>query len=448
MEKPNLLLIMTDQQRWDAMGCSGGWVDTPNMDRIAADGVRFSNCVTNSPVCIPARLSLATGLYPHNTGVWQNMGHTLSPNANTWMQAVRNAGYRTSLFGKTHLHPHGGDLRDREHLMHAYGLDDVNEIGGPRASARCMSHMTERWQQKGKWTGYQEDFDERFSNKPYVVRPSTLDLEDYADVYVGQQAKTYLQNYERDQPWFCWVSFGGPHEPWDTPEPYASRYNPDDMPDPVLAPKEDRERPRGLLDKRLEKGQIDFEPGEEKRLRADYAGNITLIDDQIGEILGVLEVRGELDNTVIVLVSDHGEMNGDYGFIYKEHLLNGSVRVPLLVRTPNTIGSEGAGTVCDSPVEWMDVGPTLVELAGGALNYQQFGKSVCPTLGNLEVEHRTEAISEYGGEVMLLNREWKAVLNREGEVYLLFNVEDDPEEVHNLAGLADFSEIEHSIRLR
>ncbi|MBT3601998.1 MAG: sulfatase-like hydrolase/transferase, partial [Candidatus Latescibacteria bacterium] len=129
MEKPNLLLIMTDQQRWDAMGCSGGWVDTPNMDRIAADGVRFSNCVTNSPVCIPARLSLATGLYPHNTGVWQNMGHTLSPNANTWMQAVRNAGYRTSLFGKTHLHPHGGDLRDREHLMHAYGLDDVNEIG-------------------------------------------------------------------------------------------------------------------------------------------------------------------------------------------------------------------------------------------------------------------------------------------------------------------------------
>jgi len=119
MDKPNLLLIMTDQQRWDAMGCSGGWVETPHMDRIAAEGVRFSNCVTNSPVCIPARLSLATGLYPHNTGVWHNMGHTLSPHAGTWMQAVRDAGYRTSLFGKTHLHPHGGDLRDSEQLMHA-----------------------------------------------------------------------------------------------------------------------------------------------------------------------------------------------------------------------------------------------------------------------------------------------------------------------------------------
>lgn len=448
MNRPNLLLIMTDQQRWDAMGCSGGWVDTPNMDRIAAEGIRFSNCVTNSPVCIPARLSLATGLYPHNTGVWQNMGHTLSPKAKTWMQAVRDAGYRTSLFGKTHLHPHGGDLRDREHLMNAYGLNDVDEIGGPRASARCLSHMTQRWQEKGKWADYQADFDERFSNKPYVVRPSVLDLEDYADVYVGQQAKTYLQNYDREQPWFCWVSFGGPHEPWDTPEPYASRYKPEDMPDPVLAPKDDRERPRGRLDNRLEKGQIDFEPGEEKRLRADYAGNITLIDDQIGEILAVLEARGELDNTVIALVSDHGEMNGDYGFIYKEHLLNGSVRVPLLVRTPQTVGTDVAGSVCDSPVEWIDVGPTFVDLAGGELTHQQFGQSLCPTLDNLAVEHRTEAISEYGGEVMLLNREWKAVLNQQGEVYLLFNVEDDPQEVNNLAGLSDYSEIECTLKMR
>jgi choline-sulfatase len=448
MDKPNLLLIMTDQQRWDAMGCSGGWVETPNMDRIAGEGIRFSNCVTNSPVCIPARLSLATGLYPHNTGVWQNMGHTLSPDAKTWMQVVREAGYRTSLFGKTHLHPHGGDLRDREHLMHAYGLDDVNEIGGPRASARCLSYMTKMWQQKGKWEAYQEDFDERFANKPYVVRPSVLDLEDYADVYVGQQAKTYLQNYDRDQPWFCWVSFGGPHEPWDTPEPYASRYRPEDMPAPVLAPDDDRERPRGLLDKRLENGQIAFEPGEEKKLRANYAGNITLIDDQIGEILGVLEARGELDNTVIVLVSDHGEMNGDYGFIYKEHFLNGAVRVPLLVRTPQTVQSDVAGTVCDSPVEWMDVGPTLVELAGGELSHQQFGKSLCPTLADVSTEHRVEAISEYGGEVMLLNREWKAVLNREGQVYLLFNVEDDPQEVNNLAGLPEFSDVERGLRLR
>lgn len=135
MTQPNVLFIMTDQQRWDAMSCSGDWVKNPNLDRIAAEGVRFSRCVTTTPICVPARVSLATGRYPHNTAVWHNLAYTLSPEAPTWMQAVRDAGYRTSLFGKTHLHPHQGDLRECEHPINAYGLDDVDEIGGPRASA-------------------------------------------------------------------------------------------------------------------------------------------------------------------------------------------------------------------------------------------------------------------------------------------------------------------------
>ena len=133
---------MTDQQRWDAMGCSGGWVRTPNLDRIASEGVQFTNCVTNAPVCIPARVSLATGLYPHNTGVWKNTRYDLPPESPTWMQALRAAGYRTSLFGKTHLHHHSGDLRDREHLLYAYGLDDVDEIGGPRTSGMPTRQTT------------------------------------------------------------------------------------------------------------------------------------------------------------------------------------------------------------------------------------------------------------------------------------------------------------------
>ena len=101
---PNILLLMTDQQRADALGASGGWVPTPNLDRLAAEGMRFANCVTTSPVCVPARLSLATGLYPHHTGVWQNQRSQPSPDQPTWMQRVRAAGYRTALFGKTHLY--------------------------------------------------------------------------------------------------------------------------------------------------------------------------------------------------------------------------------------------------------------------------------------------------------------------------------------------------------
>ena len=441
--KPNILLLMTDQQRWDAMGCSGDWVQTPNLDRIASEGVRFTNCVTTSPVCIPTRLSLATGLYPHNTGVWNNMHHQMSAETPTWMQAVRDAGYRTSLFGKTHLHPHSGDLRERKELMNAYGLDDVNEIGGPRASANVLSHMTAAWQAKGLWDTYRADYRERFSNKPHVVRPSVLPLEDYADVYVGQQAKGYLKRYDREEPWCCWVSFGGPHEPWDTPEPYASMYNPADMP-PAMPRPETGERPRGHLDRLMERVNSNFEEGEIGRLRANYAGNVTLIDAQIGEILDVIQARGELENTVIVHCSDHGEMNGDYGLTYKSNFLNGAVRIPLLVRTPDAVED----AVCDSPVEWIDIGPTLVELAGGELKHRQFGKSLCPVLAQPASMHRDFAISEIEGEIMLLNRQWKIALNANGEAYLLFDVQNDAEETQNLAGRPEIADVETELRLQ
>ncbi|MDP6357560.1 MAG: sulfatase-like hydrolase/transferase [Planctomycetota bacterium] len=445
MPKPNILLIMTDQQRWDTVGAAGGWVKTPNMDRLAAEGIHFVNCVSNSPVCVPTRLSMATGLYPHNTRVWNNTRHCMPSETPTWMQAIRNEGYRTSLFGKTHLHPHEGDLRDREDLMHAYGLDDVSEIGGPRASCRVKSHMTCEWEEKGLWDSYRDDFTERFSNRPHVVRPSPLGLENYYDVYVGSKASEYIEGYSRDEPWFCWVSFGGPHEPWDTPEPFNTMYAPEEMPPPVLPESSSHPRPSGRLD---EMSRVQFEPDEELRLRADYAGSVTLIDDQIGRLLKTIEERDELQNTVIALVSDHGEMNGDYGLIYKSNFLNGAVRVPLIVRTPETASGQNAGVVHHSFVEWFDVGPTLTECAGGNIKHEQFGRSLCPVIGDPNRVHRTDAISELSGEIMIITDEWKLAINTAGEPYLLFDVQNDPDERNNLAGLSHYREIESSLRLR
>ena len=195
----------------------------------------------------------------------------------------------------------------------------------------------------------------------------------------------------------------------------------------------------------MERVNPTFEPGEVGRLRANYAGNVTLIDTQIGEILETIEARGELENTVIVLTSDHGEMNGDYGLIYKSNFLNGAVRIPLLVRLPEHLN--GGGT-CESPVEWMDIGPTLVELAGGTLAHRQFGRSLCPVLTGVETAHREFAISEIENEIMLLTQEWKIALNADGETYLLFNVKDDPNEVENLAGSPAVADIETALRLQ
>jgi arylsulfatase len=442
--RPNILLIMTDQHRWDALGCVGGWVKTPHLDRLAAEGVRFSNAYTNAPMCVPARLSLARGRYPHHQAEWAKQPEGLRL---TWMRAVRDAGYSTSVIGKTHLHRHEGHLRDREHLLHAYGLDHVDEIADSRGSALCRSNLTDRWEEAGVYDDYKRDFWERAADKPWVARPSPLPLELYGDVYVGQQAAAYLRGYDGAKPWFCWASFGGPHEPWDAPEPYASAYDPAAMPKPVLPQELGHDRPRGLLDKKLAKG-FQFEPGDIARLRANYAGKVTLIDDQVGEVLRAVEDRGELDRTVVAFVSDHGEMNGDYNLIFKQTFLNAAVRIPFIVRLPPHRQGATAGAVAGAVVELMDLGATLVELAGARQVPGSLARSVVPVLEDPSLPHRQVALSEMrrSGEVMIATADWKMALNREREVYLLYDLRADPSETRNVAGLPDYKEVERDLR--
>ena len=140
---PNILFILTDQQRWDAISTHDKFYITNNLEHFSKESVIFENCFTNSPVCIPSRLALATGLYPHNLGVTRNKPHDLPINYDTWMKHAKKNGYYTCAFGKTHLHRHGGDLRDRLNLMQQYGFDFIDEIAGPHASANSKSNLTD-----------------------------------------------------------------------------------------------------------------------------------------------------------------------------------------------------------------------------------------------------------------------------------------------------------------
>ena len=149
-----------------------------------------------------------------------------------------------------------------------------------------------------------------------------------------------------------------------------------------------------------------------------------------------------MDNTVIGFTSDHGEMNGDWGLIYKMNFLDGALRVPLIVRTPET-AANGGGKVVDAPAENCDLGPTLLELAGGSIDYPQFAKSLVPAMepsteGLAPRTHREAAISEYRGEFMVTDGKWKAAVNKDGQVYLLFDLVNDPRETRNLAGLSEY----------
>ncbi len=187
-----------------------------------------------------------------------------------------------------------------------------------------------------------------------------------------------------------------------------------------------------------------FEDGEIARLRADYAGMVALIDDQIGEILATLEQRAELDNTVVVLTSDHGEMNGDYGLLYKSNFLNPALRVPLIVRPPSRLGSE-RHIVSDALVELMDVGATLVDYANGSSPRISAAISVRPIIEGEREHHRAMVISQFAGSTMLLTDAWKIALNDDGATSLLYDLTDDSFEQRSLARLAEVAEIEHSL---
>lgn len=441
-KKPNILLLYADQVRPDVLGCCGGPARTPNLDWIASEGTRFTRCATPAPLCVPARVCLATGKYAHTTGAWNNMPFSVARGARTWMQQIRGAGYHTAFLGKSHLHA-GIDLFAAEPWMHDYGYDDVDEVDGPHANNQSINRMTNGWKEKGLMEAYRADMRSR-KGIPAVVKPSPLPLEDYYDVYVGQCGKNWLASYQDDRPWFCTVSFPGPHEPWDTPEPYASMYRPEDMPAPRPELKEmAKDRPRGFFDKIRDNPIKHVSPEMAAKLRADYAGSVTLIDDQIGEILQVLRERGELDDTIIAFTSDHGELNGDYGLINKRCYFHTVVDVPLLLRVPGQPG----GRVCDSLVEMCDLGPTLAEMAGNPVDYEQFALSLVPLLEDPSRKLRSCVLSECSDEIMYADDDWKIVVNAKGRATLLIDLKNDPQETTDLAGLPEMKAEEDRLRL-
>lgn len=436
---PNILFIMTDQHRADCAGPACVGLETPALNRIAADGVVFNNCFTNSPQCVSARAALHYGLYPHQSNVTSNGTPIFEdPARDTWVKRISRAGYHMSVFGKTHLTRAGGDLIASEGKLRALGFDLVMEENGPRQSRRTRSHMTENWDRLGLLEKFRNDIETR-KDDPACVRPSPLGLEQYYDTWVAQHAFEFLSEYDHDRPFFCWVSFPGPHEPYDTPEPYASMYSPKDMPKAVPRPEKVGGAPGVLHD--LLSRQCPENPGlsgdQIARLRANYAGGVRLIDDQIARILELLKQQGRYDDTVILFTSDHGEMNGDWGMLRKKVFLDASARVPLIVKPAIQNRANKAGGRCDALIELMDVGPTLLQLSGADDAAGLGGRSFAAVVDGGAQRHREIVRSQYDCDRMILSAQWKLVLNKDGAPGLLFDRLNDPLEQRNLVGEVD-----------
>jgi arylsulfatase A-like enzyme len=443
--RPHMLVLMTDQQRADSLRCAGHpQISTPNLDRIASEGTRFAQATTVAPLCMPARVSLATGLYPHNHGMWTNYGELRAGNE-TLFRLLQQSGYLTALVGKAHyyLPVAGTDLRQREDFMHACGFEYVHETTGPNASAETASYVTDEWERKGLLGPLREDNARRRAAGGEAAWASPLSVDNSLDSYIGRKAVEFVDAYADRRPMCLFVGFGGPHPPFDAPGSYATMYQPEETPAAIPIPST---RPNRVVQKYGLRIATPTAAEHIATIRANYYGKISLIDNRIGYILEAFQRRGWLDELLIVFLSDHGEMLGDHGRFGKQTFHETSIRIPLIVRWPDRVA---AGAVTDALAEIIDLYPTLLEAAGCAPPPQCLGRSLWPLLRQDAADPRQSQLCEIGrGEpqIMLRTRRHKIAIDGERRAFMLYDLQTDPEEQDNLAGDSAASGLENELR--
>ncbi len=420
-KRPNILLIMTDQQRGDCLGIEGHPVlQTPYLDELATTGTRFSRCHSACPVCIPARRTLMTGRRPASHGVLMNYDTWLD--GSTLPGELTRAGYQTHLVGKLHLWPH----RKR------YGFMSEDWADSPLVGEDYQRFLRDngvRMPEPGVAHGC--------SQNGYVARPWHLPEHLHFTNWCADKAMEFIARRDPTVPFFLKVSFHQPHEPCTPPQVYWDRYMDMDLPEPYVgdwARVFDAPR-RGLP---VDAWRIAVDAAVMKQYRAGYYGTINHIDDQIGRLLKWVDRR----NTIVLFLSDHGDMIGDHQWLRKRNAFEGSARVPFLMRLPDSMGGM-KGQVRSEVVELMDIMPTLLETAGVDIPDRVDGRSVLPLLRGAVPEwreylHGECAIVPTAGSGMqyLTDGHRKYIwYPGTGEEHY-FDLDSDPCEMHNLVGSA------------
>ena len=452
-KRPNILFITTDEHRFDALGCYGNSiVSTPNIDRIAAKGVLFERGYVQNPMCMPSRMAIMTGRYCSEIGC--NINCTGIPSyeqENTFIQVLSDNGYMTAAIGKMHMMPKWGP----------FGFTYLDLIEG---KADANNQYIDYLQAKGL-NGLQHQA--KGEAMPFGTHTNALAAADTIDAFVGRRAVQWLEDRTTDssdeRPFFLWVSFSNPHFPFDPPEPYDSMYDPDEVPLPVWKD--------GEMDNKPTQMQLQKERGYDKvtedllrKIVANYYGNITLVDDQVGEILNVLVSKGLTANTLIAFTSDHGDHLGDHKLLHKSGVTfyDISVRVPYLVSYPPLFPR---GVVCENLVETIDLPATFLDVAGISKPVSMQGRSLVGLAEGSIKDWREDAFSEIDLRInprmhgpnapnsrdyvaMICTREWKYVHFPNLGIGELYDLVNDPHELDNLFYNPEFADRVEEMRLR
>lgn len=360
--KPNIVLIMVDQMRGDCLGVNGNeFIETPNLDMMATEGYNFENAYTAVPSCIASRASILTGMSQKSHG---RVGYEdgVSWNyENTIASEFSKAGYHTQCIGKMHVYPERNLCGFHNIMLHDGYLHFARNKEGKASTQieQCDDYL--KWFREKK--GHNVDLiDIGLDCNSWVSRPWGYEENLHPTNWVVNESIDFLRRKDPSKPFFLKMSFVRPHSPLDPPKFYFDMYKDEDLPEPLMgdwANKEDEEN-RGK-DINCVKGIINKKAL--KRAKAAYYGSITHIDHQIGRFLIALSEYGELNNTIFLFVSDHGDMMGDHNWFRKGIPYEGSSRVPFFIYDPGNLLKGKKGKVFDEVLELRDIMPTLLDFA-------------------------------------------------------------------------------------
>jgi len=460
-KRPHILFLQTDQHRFDALGCVNPVVKTPHLDSLVARGIRFSQAVCNSPMCVPSRYSMMTGLYPSQCGIRHNTQMSCRDEdmvIDTIAQRMQNSGYATAGFGKAHWYIGIPD----EHDPAKVPTTDTSTRGFEvRAQARNIEPVTN---EKGAMIWGEEDPEAiRLLSKEnegirtggenapgYIGLTSMFDPERTREGWLTRHAINYLNSRDGDErPMFLYLSFDFPHALLNPPKQYEDMYDIND----IILPKnhvpietldDHYNQPRNVEEWRS--WREDYSEEEQKRSLLRYYAACTYVDDLFGNVLHQLETMGELDNTLILFTSDHGESLGErYRFSKYSHY-EASVRVPLVVAGAGVDESKH-GTIDDRCCSLVDIVPTFLSAATMARDERMVGYNLLDDpamMGSFSELHGSGYHEiEKAPVYMWRTQEWKLILYIPGEFRNLdsrmedlkgelYQHQKDPLESHNL----------------
>lgn len=426
---PNIILIMTDQQRFDTIGAWGNeHMVTPNMDRLAGNGVSFRQTYCPGATCVASRAAMFTGMYAHNTGAHSffNWGHH-----RTWVQDLAEGGYYCASIGKMHFQPRDvfGGYHDRIVVENPTSVTNWGGNGdddwGNYLHLNSKARPNHRHRSDPAW------------RRKFQCVPWELEDHLHSDVFTGNAATGWIDHYEEDKPLFLQIGFPGPHEPWDPMPRHLERYRNKSFPKPYMRDGELNEKPPQHRAHQVFHASVDHESridmpnitsGDIENIQRHYYAKISLVDEQVGKVISALEKKGILEDSIIVFCSDHGDMLCDHQLIYKWLMYDTVTRVPLIISGQDIPQSCEVNDL----VSLMDVGPTILQLAGIDPPTRLEGRSLKPYLEGAPIDPGKYVYCEDNYMIMMRGERYKLVYyigQEEGEFYDML---EDPGELDNL----------------